>query len=209
MANHSLEQMVKKFSEKKHLNPIEIVQNPYEAAIINKQNPHAVCGIIYNNDRSSYTTKTYTNQEIAKKEQAHITHLGKCGTCSSLQDLAVYLKKPDLTKPGKKCAMLSWLKSASVLCFERLGFSKPCALTWYYNARNTAKKCFWTCMASFVKNESSNLSDGSLNTCLQCDQDESGPGFVDSAGRTRRNSGLISSIGRSVKEIAHIVHDYY
>lgn len=202
-------EVAKKFSAKKHLNPSDIVQNPYETTITNENNQHAVCGILYNNDRSGYITKTYINQQMAEKEQAHITHIGKCGTCSSLQDLAVYLKKPDLTKPGKKCAMLSWLKSASVLCFERLGFSKPCAVTWYYNAHHTAKKCFWTCMASFFSNEPSNLPDGSLNACLKCDEEKSGPGFKESAGRTRRNSGIFSSIGRNSKEITHIIHDYY
>lgn len=38
--------------------------------------------------------------------------------------------------------------------------------------------------------------DGSLNSCLQCDEDESGPVFKYYSGRTRRNSGIESEIPR-------------
>ncbi len=202
-------ELAAKFSNKRHLNPPELSEDPYEKALEFKPQKSSVCGILYGENKESYQTKTYVDKDAAQADKAHITHLRACGTCSSLQDLAVYLAKPDLTKPGKKCAMLSWLKPASILCFKRLGFSEACATTWYYNARNTAKKCFWTCFGSFLINEASNLADGSLNKCLQCDEKESGPIFKKTAGRTRRNSGIVSSIRRSEKEVAHIVHDYY
>ena len=48
----------------------------------------------------------------------------------------------------------------------------------------------------------------SLNKCLQCDEDKSGPVFKSVAGRARRNSGLTSAINRNVDVFAYINHDY-
>jgi hypothetical protein len=209
LSKAGLQESAALFRQKTHLNPPKAGPDPYLNTPSPATSQTSVCAILYKENKKSYETKSYLNKDAAKRDNAIITHFGPCGTCSSLQDLAVYLEKPDLTKPGKKCAMLSWLKSASILCFKKIGFSEPCAHTWFYNARNTAKKCFWTCMGSFLINEASNLPDGSLNKCLQCDETESGPLFKQSAGRTRRNSGLISSIKRSDEEVADIEHDYY
>ena len=33
-----------------------------------------------------------------------ITHRYKCGTCSSLKDLAIYIAMPDLTDPVRNCS---------------------------------------------------------------------------------------------------------
>ena len=46
-----------------------------------------------------------------------------------------------------------------------------------------------------------------LNDCLQCDEDHSGPIFQLIAGRTRRNSGLLSAIARPCKSIANITQE--
>ncbi len=204
----SLKEQAHSFRQKKHVNPVVMSEDPYQKTS-HELDPHAVCAIHYEEDRISYRTESYPNKVAADEAKGIITHYGACGACSSLQDLAVYLEKPDLTKPGKKCAMLSWLKSASVLCFKRIGFSEACAETWYYNAKNTVKECFWTCMGSLVRFQPSNLPDGSLNACLKCDEEKSGPGFKKAAGRTRRNSGIISSIGRDEIEIKPIRHDYF
>ena len=53
-----------------------------------------------------------------------------------------------------------------------------------------------------------NNADGSLNDCLQCDEDESGAVFKAVAGRTRRNTGLASSICRPCSEVKPLIHDY-
>lgn len=203
----SVKEQVQLFRQKKHMNEPALSDNPYEKPLP-KAKANAVCAIHFEDDKIGYHTKTYADKTSAEKKHGIVTHMGPCGTCSSLQDLAVYLEKPDLTKPGKKCAMLSWLKSASVLCFKRIGFSEPCAETWYYNAKNTVKECFWTCIGSFLRFQPSNLDDGSLNACLKCDEEKSGPVFKQVAGRTRRNSGINSSIGRSEAEIAPIIHNY-
>jgi hypothetical protein len=121
--------------------------------------------------------------------------------------LAVYLEKPDLTAPVRSC-MVRLDEAASLECLKSLGFTAPCAQTWLYDAQNTRQQCLWVCIVSWIEGEASRREDGQLNVCLQCDEDRSGPIFKASAGRTRRNSGLYSSIPRSSHEIAPVVHDY-
>ena len=138
-----------------------------------------------------------------------VTHKGHCGTCSTLQDLATYLYDRDLTTPVRRCSAMVWFRPWSRNCLEELGFSPPCAETWYYNAKNTAHECLWPCIYSWIRKEPFNKPDGSLNDCLACDEERSGPVFHYVAGRTRRNSGIRSAIDRPEDEIYSIVHDYY
>jgi hypothetical protein len=62
---------------------------------------------------------------------------------------------------------------------------------------------------SYLKNEPFVKPDGTLNDCLQCDEDKSGPIFKYESGRTRRNSGIKSEIDRPVDEIYKMDHCYY
>lgn len=175
-----------------------------------RHNENAVCAVKYlSEDQVHYETKTYSSEQEAREASAYVTHKGSCGTCSSLQDLSVYMNNKDLTKSARRCGFLSWLKPASLRCFKKIGFSDGCASTWYYNAVNTGKKCFWTCMWSFMTNEKNNPDGSELNDCLRCDEEQSGPLFKVMAGRTRRNSGLSSEIVRKSHEIADIKHDYF
>jgi hypothetical protein len=63
-------------------------------------------------------------------------------------------------------------------------------------------------MRSWMSAEASTTVDGGLNECLQCDEDRSGPVFKAVAGRTRRNSGIRSSIERPDAQVSHVVHDW-
>ena len=167
----------------------------------------AVCGIRFEQDRIHYRLVTFADTTAARAAGFAITHVGACGTCSTLQDLAVYLEKPDLTAPVRKCG-IKWDASARLKCLEDLGFSAACAQTWAYNAENTRRQCLVVCMWSWLDGEAPTRKDGRLNACLQCDEDRSGPVFKAIAGRTRRNSGIHSSIPRPHDEIAPVFHDY-
>ena len=57
-------------------------------------------------------------------------------------------------------------------------------------------------------NDPYNLPDGSLNACLQCDEEQSGPVFKAVAGRSRRNTGLASSMCRPCSEVRPLDHHY-
>jgi hypothetical protein len=192
------------------LDPIESKGDPY--LIWHAQEPPVapagtVCGVKFERDQVHYHLTTFANVAAARTAGFAATHLGACGTCSTLQDLAVYLEKPDLTAPVRRCG-ISWHASASLTCLEALGFSTACAQTWQYNLKNTRRHCATVCIWSWIKGEAPTHKDGQLNACLQCDEDRSGPVFKATAGRTRRNSGIHSSIPRPNDEIAPIVHDY-
>ena len=192
------------------INPVLVNGDPY--LIWHAREPPlpsagTVCGVRFEPDQVHYRLSTFATIVAARTAGFAVTHLGACGTCSTLQDLAVYLEKPDLTAPVRRCG-IKIDASASLTCLEDLGFSTACAQTWAYNAQNTRRQCFGVCIRGWIKGESPTREDGGLNACLQCDEDRSGPVFKATAGRTRRNSGIHSSIPRPAEEIAPVVHDY-
>lgn len=171
--------------------------------------PGAVCAVRFLDPaRKRYEIKTIPTGEEAVRSGYTVTHAGYCGTCSTLQDLAVYLQRRDMTYAVRSCSF-RMLRGPILSCLEKMGFSRQCALTWYYNIRNTGRSCLGVCLASWLKREPLNGPDGRLNPCLQCDEDMSGPIFKYQAGRTRRNSGIRSEIERRGDEIYPLKHDRY
>ena len=192
------------------LEPIAAKGDPYLAWHAEEPPPAptgTLCGVRFERDQVHYRLSTFSTPAAARTAGFSATHFGACGTCSTLQDLAVYLEKPDLTAPVRRCG-ISWDASASLTCLEDLGFSAACAQTWLYNVINTRHHCFSVCIVAWITGEAPTRKDGRLNDCLQCDEDRSGPVFKATAGRTRRNSGIQSSIPRPNEEIAPVVHDY-
>jgi hypothetical protein len=192
------------------IEPIALKGDPY-AIWQDREPPRSpagtVCGVRFEQDQVHYHLFTFADTAAARAGGFAVTHFGACGTCSTLQDLAVYLEKPDLTAPVRSCG-IKWTESGRLTCLEKLGFSTPCAETWLYNAENTRRQCFSVCIWSWLEGEAPTRKDGRLNACLQCDEDRSGPVFKATAGRTRRNSGIYSSIPRPSDAIAPVVHDY-
>ena len=192
------------------IDPIVVRGDPYVIWHA-KEPPHplagTVCGVQFERDQVHYHLSTFATAVAARTAGFAVTHFGACGTCSTLQDLALYLEKPDLTTPVRRCG-IRIDASASLTCLEDLGFSTACAQTWAYNVQNTRRQCFGVCIRSWIEGEAPTREDGRLNACLQCDEDRSGPVFKAIAGRTRRNSGIRSSIPRPTEEIAPVVHDY-
>jgi hypothetical protein len=176
-----------------------------------RQRVQPICGVVF--DGQSYQLKNYWNKGFALDNGAIITHVQHCGTCSSLQDLSVYISQPDLTKPARACARKGSLLETRD-CMVDIGFSVPCAETWSYNAWHTRETCSRTCRRHYGllsvltgrMGKPNNLRDGSLNPCLACDEEHSGPGFQYAAGRTRRGSGLESAIQRSDNELFEVDH---
>jgi hypothetical protein len=203
---------IEAFYEKVILNPVAIDTNPYrdyESSSWYEYPEEAVCAVKYAEDRIHYVIATFDSEDAAEESGFIVTHKGHCGTCSTLQDLATYLYHPDLTTPVRRCSALVWFKPWSIRCLESLGFTSECSETWYYNAQNTAKDCFRPCIDAWLKGDPFNNPDGSLNDCLACDEEFSGPVFKYVAGRTRRNSGIRSAIDRPDEDIYPIIHDYY
>ena len=159
----------------------------------------------------TYSLANFSSADEALRHGASVTHLGACGVCSGLDDLAVYVGSPDLVDGPRNCALrdLAGGWEAGVACLADIGFSERCAWVWLHNARNTREHCLQECLQAMQQGLPNNMPDGSLNPCLQCDEDESGAVFKAVAGRTRRNSGLQSGITRGDEEIADVSHDYW
>ena len=153
--------------------------------------------------------QTFASQEDAESNGFIVTHEGACGTCSSFQDLAVYMAQPSLTDAGIQCAVRGTLNLKEGLrCYEEIGFSPSCAAIWLYNTRHTRHACLALCVAHAISGLPSNLPAPGceLADCIQCDEDLSGPLFKHFGGRTRRKSGLLSTIARPCSSIPHMVH---
>ncbi|MXZ48385.1 MAG: hypothetical protein F4Z13_03900 [Candidatus Dadabacteria bacterium] len=177
-----------------------------------------VCAVQFvDPDRVDYRLRTFPDQESALSQGHVVTHRYHCGTCSSLRDLAVYLAKPDLTKPARTCGRKLTADGIKKCLMEKVGFAEPCAETWTYNVLHTRRWCMKTCVEHYgLWNMLTNDMDdahaderGNLNSCLACDEHASGPGFQYAAGRTRRNSGIPSAICRQAGEIYPVEHTLY
>ena len=177
-----------------------------------------VCAIRFNSEEQlEYELRGFESPAMAATHGYIVTHQGRCGSCSTLEDLAIYLATPDLTTPARQCARRLGM-SGKKQCFEEvIGFTPYCAESWAYNARRTRQQCLgvWVGVYGFFnllfkRYPGDNVNEsGQLRPCLQCDEDKSGPGFKYSAGRTRRNSGIESAIPRSDSELFPVDHSAY
>jgi hypothetical protein len=210
---HYTPEMLQAFRAKVPLNALPSEGDPYPASGDGEGQvdpPERVCAIRYVDDaRVQYELHTFETADEARAWGFHVTHQGHCGTCSTLADLALYIEKRDLTEPVRSCAAWSGGHHDTVQCLMKLGFTSACAETWAWNARHTRTACFSPCAWAWVEGAPSNQPDGGLNECLACDEVHSGPIFKKASGRTRRNSGLRSSIDRPADEVYPLVHDYF
>lgn len=183
----------------------ELTSSPYEEEVPDSE--EMVCAVVIENlAEKLYRLENFSDAAAAEAAGAILTHHDACGLCSTLSDFAVYAEDRDIGTPVRTCAILNFANpfDSLVACIESLGFTKPCAQIWAYNTQNTRENCFDVCISSTTYHE----SDGSLSACLACDEEVSGPVFKAVAGRTRRNTGLASSICRFCEEVKPVPHDY-
>jgi hypothetical protein len=168
----------------------------------------AACAVMITGT-DTYRIETFPSPREAEAAGGIVTHGVACGACSSLEDLAAYAETPDQTEPVRRCSIENLGGTVEDLeaCIEQaVGFTQPCARAWAYNAINDSRECLSICFAEL--NSSYNQEDGSLNPCLQCDEDNSGPVFKTIAGRTRRSSGLAAAICRPCEQVWRVDHRY-
>lgn len=195
--------------------PDELLSDPYLLGEPETRTGDEVCAVMKDSmDKRRYRLESFESPEAAIASGGHITHTGPCGLCSSLADLAVYLGRPDLTDPVRACGAqnlppaedLYAKRDEHIACLLELDFTLPCAQIWYYNTLNTRLACIDSCIA--LLGAPHHNPDGSLNECIQCDEDISGPVFKAYAGRTRRNTAMASELCRPCEEVFPIEHDY-
>mmetsp|Transcript_6762 Transcript_6762/g.19545 ORF Transcript_6762/g.19545 Transcript_6762/m.19545 type:complete len:232 (+) Transcript_6762:537-1232(+) len=111
-----------------------------------KDDPEAKCP-----SGHSYRLKTVSSLDEAIASKEYITHLGACGTCSSLQDLALMIEYPMLPYKAQQCFFRSSaLKKmdTAIECYEELGFTTSCSATLsYYQKKIIDKNCGYQCAA--------------------------------------------------------------
>ena len=116
----------------------------------------------------------------------------------------------NLTDPTRACGALGVVsEELEYECMKELGFSDECVSIWIFNIHNTRDVCQKVCIEAWIDGTPNNNPDGSLNDCLQCDEDNSGPNFKYFSGRTRRDSGIPSSIWRPPETIYNMTHCYW
>jgi hypothetical protein len=190
------------------LDPPPLADDPYDepAAV---PDTAGVCAVVVEDEIGrTYRLETFADRVEAGDAGAVLTHEGACGLCSSLQDLAVYMGQPDLTDPVRTCGITGALGSPEEhrACLADIGFSPACAEIWRHNTNETRAACIEECLQYL--DAPHHLEDGSLNPCLQCDEEHSGPVFKAVAGRTRRNSGLPSALCRPCGSVAQVLHTW-
>jgi hypothetical protein len=175
------------------------LRNPYASGVDNSAPEFdEVCALRFiEGSETEYELRNFTTRAFAEIMGYRVTHYGRCGACSTLKDLAVYIEQPNLKDPAKSCGM-RLIPQLAKRCFKRkIGFTRLCAEAWTYNTINTRKKCWKPCLFGGEDNS----SPCELSECLECDEVNSGPGFKHVAGRIRRNSGLDSAIPRCDGEV--------
>jgi hypothetical protein len=189
-----------------------LTSDPYAGPPPQDDPTGTVCGVLPQGPAGTtprpYALVTYPSEDAAAAAGAKVTHFGHCGVCSTLANLAVYIRNGDLVAPVRSCGVQTSADGgdADVACLEQLGFDEPCAQIWAYNTAHTRSACLAPCIANITAPY--NTPDGAINDCLQCDEDQSGPVFKAVAGRTRRNSGVPNAICRPCSEVQPLVHSY-
>lgn len=160
----------------------------------------------------SYKVSTYPGTFVQAKSDPNVivTHEGRCGTCSSLQDLSVYMEFGiELRQKAGDCGIIGRFDGmeAGIACFKNIGFTDACAKIWHYDTVLNAENCIAECLPFTLLDLPSNGPPPKcqLAGCLDCDETLAGPIFESVAGRNRRNSGLLSNIVRDCEELTDLV----
>lgn len=188
--------------------PPVLMEDPYLTTPDLQPDQEAVCAVMVTGEKV-YRLEEFASASAAELAGEIVTHGVGCGSCSSLADLAAYAETPDQTEPVRQCAIDNLggtVEELDACIQDAVGFTPPCARIWAYNAKNDARKCQSICIAEL--DSPYNQMDCSLNPCLQCDEDNSGPVFKTVAGRTRRSSGLAAAICRPCEQVWRVDHEY-
>lgn len=187
-----------------------LTSDPYASQAPPDDPPDTVCGVLPTGAAvtpRTYQLVTYSSETAALAAGARPTHFGHCGVCSTLENLAVYMRENDLTAPVRDCGISAGGDfAANVACLRGLGFDLPCAQVWAYNTAHTRSVCLTPCLSAL--SAPYHLPDGRLNDCILCDEEKSGATFKAVAGRTRRNSGLPNALCRPCSEVRPLEHAY-
>ena len=115
--------------------------DPYASPAPPTDLPDSVCGVLplaaTDAGPRPYALVTYPSETAAYAAGASPTNFGHCGLCSTLANLAVYMRVNDLTAPVRACGLNTSTEADNIACLQAIGFDLPCAQIYYYNTANT------------------------------------------------------------------------
>lgn len=155
----------------------------------------------------TYRLRTVPSLVNATAEGQYITHTGACGTCSSLEDLALMIEYPDIPYKAQQCFFRSTAVKyvdTAVTCYEEIGFTKSCATTLaYHQKRIVDKGCGYQCAAWSFDGDLGKPSCEDASGCGACVDDIGISARLElMAGRTFATSGYPSQRARQCSDIA-------
>ncbi len=189
--------------------PGELTEDPYLNPDDYPRRDDEFCGVIVEDrENKAYRLATFESLDALHEAGGILTHTSACGACSSLASLALLIEMPDQTGPIRDCGILGLAgdQEKVVTCLKELGFETACAQINAHNTRHTRDECGSICFP--LLNAPYHDQDGSLNDCIQCDEDKSGDIFRAVAGRARRNSGIGAALCRPCDDMIHLIHEY-
>ena len=170
-----------------------------------------VCGLkivdATNPEAPVYQLDTYENKAAAEADGARVTHLGNCGHCSELSNLAILLSLPDRTYRMRDCALKgigAEGKMGVLNCINEFGLTNNCTMAWYYNSVYTQDVCISDCFAYAEANY--HTADGALNPCMICNAENADELFKVIV--SRRDDAQPYSMCRELPEEEWICHNY-
>ncbi len=131
-----------------------------------------VCAVQFvDQEQIDYNMQTFNSKEEAEQAGWTVTHQGKCGTCSTLKDLAVYIGVKDQTTPIRLCSKRGMGKvenlNETLQCItQSVGFTPLCAESWAYNSQHTGESCMIEGLQTFGNGTAIPLVGGVVNMVI-------------------------------------------
>jgi len=155
----------------------------------------------------SYRLATAPSLDEATAAGSYITHTGPCGTCSSLEDLALMIEYPNLTYKAQQCF---WSSNGmadlngAISCYQDIGFTLSCSRTLASYQKNIVDEgCGYQCSAWAYDGDLGRPSCEDKSGCEACLNNYGiNKQFQLIAGRTYFNSGFPSQTAHQCSDIA-------
>ncbi|KAL9188112.1 hypothetical protein ACHAXT_006490 [Thalassiosira profunda] len=158
-------------------------------------------------------------QDFGGREEAHlanysVAHCGKCGYCSTWNDLELqYSTRHNLAEMAQECGMKTMFQGIDGLqqCLETdIGWTSNCARCWAEDIYCTKRWCIFIYLQSRMTNQLGNfeVDPNSITsaTCEEANCEAGNPGhFVQCSGSNRRRMNITSDIARPPDEQCQIV----
>jgi len=157
--------------------------------------------------------QSYPSWDDAEADGAIVTHVGACGVCSTMEDLAALMSIKDLTPAVSKCVVKVTLFGINlpnlIECVQELGLTFDCANLLSLNAIQLAQSCSVRCQNSVFRGEPPQgpAPNCDLSDCVTCTNEFIYPIYEAFAGRDTHRSGILAGYARSCADDVDITHE--